>query len=135
MAIRRQNKHFQERVLLSFDHGQLVDASLSTKLFTVPPGRKFRLDRAWYNNPTGLVAHAANFFDIQLLKDATVMANHSTEVGQEGTITADTPVYLVASATDDDLVADAGDELILTLDENGTSTLELGRLVIEGRLL
>ncbi len=134
MAIRRQNKLLQERISIPFDHIS-VTADLTVKLWDVPSGRKFRLERVLYNNVTGLAQDGTNFFDIQILKGATVMANHSTETGQEGTLTADTPVELVLSATDANLVADGGDVISLFLEEGGAATLPAGVFVLEGRLL
>ena len=134
MAVRRENKFLQERVLLPYDHAQAT-ADVTTKLWAVPSGRSFRLDRVWYNNPTGLAADAANYFNVIVQKGSITMANWSTETGQEGALSADTPVELAKSATDADLVADGGDVISLKLDETGTQTLPAGRLVIEGRLL
>lgn len=134
MAIRRENKVEQERITIPFDHVS-VTADLTVKLWDIPTGRKFRLERVLYNNVTGLAQDGTNFFDIQILKGATVMANHSTETGQEGTLTADTPVELVLSSTDANLVADAADVISLFLEEGGTATLPAGVFVLEGRLL
>jgi len=58
---------------------------------------------------------------------------HTTETGEEGTLTADTPVELVASATDLDTIVAADDVLTLNLNEDGTATLPAGTGVIEGR--
>jgi hypothetical protein len=124
----------QQRVVLQFDNpSEAADATV--KIYKVPAGRKFRLDKARYINPTGLVQDAANYFNIKVLKTTTVMANWSTLTGQQGSIAADTFVDLVLSATDANRVA-AGDEVIsVFFDEGGDTTLPAGRLVLEGRLL
>jgi hypothetical protein len=135
---RREDTLLQERVLLPYDHAQ-VTADTTVKLWQVPAGRKFRLDRVYYNNPTGLAVDASNFYNIAVQKNdgvtPVVMANHSTETGEEGTLTGDTPVELVLAADGAARVADAGDDIELLLDEDGTATLPAGRVVIEGRLL
>jgi len=132
MSLKLKNDHFQERVSFALTHGA-VTATTAEKVWS--PTRKFLLERVWYNNPTGLAEDPTDFFDIQILKGATVAANHSTETGREGTLTADTPVELVLSATQANRVFDAGDVMSLNLDEGGTATLPAGRLMIEGRYL
>jgi hypothetical protein len=94
-----------------------------------------RIDSVRYVNPTGLVADAANYFDVQLKVRAAVAANWSTETGEEGTLTADTWVDLSLTSTLTDLVLAADDEISLTLDETGTATLPAGRVVVFGRYL
>lgn len=134
MALRK-NKLLQERLLLPGSHVS-VTADTTVKLWTVPAGRKFRLDRVWYNNVTGLAEDVTNFFTVVIQKGATVMASWSTETtAGDGSLVADTPVDLTKTATDADLVADAGDVISLLLDEDGAATLPAGSFVIEGRLL
>lgn len=133
-APRRENKHLQEQIVLAYEHVS-VTADTTVKLWTIPTGRQFRVDGVWYNNVTGLAVDVTNFFDIQVLKGSTVMANWSTETGQEGALVADTPVDLTLSATDANRVAAAADVISLKLDEDGTATLPAGRIVIRGRLL
>jgi hypothetical protein len=116
-----------------YEHGQLTD-DLTVKLFKVPTGRKYRLDRAIYVNPTGLAADAENYFNIKVrVKSTTIAANWSTETGTQGTIGADTFVTLALSATDANLVASGGDEVSAFFDETGTATLPPGRIILEGR--
>lgn len=123
-----------EEINLEYDHAQ-VTADTTVKLYKVPAGKKFRLIGADYINPTGLVQDAANYFDIKVLKDATVMANWSTLTGAQGTIAADTFVALVNAAADADLVANAAAIIALFLDETGVATLPAGRIVIRGVLI
>ncbi len=120
--------------MLTLDHAALT-ADLTVKLYQVPTGKKLRIDRVTYVNPTGLVADGTNFFDIVVLNAAAVAANHSTETGQEGTIAADTFIDLVLSSTDADLVVASGADVSVFFDEDGTATLPVGRIVIEGRLV
>ena len=116
------------------DHDHLaITATGTTKLFKAD--RKWRLDRAQLVNPTGLAADAVNFFVIELKQGAVVLATWSTEVGQEGALVAATFVDLVLSATVADLVLDPDQELSLVFTENGTQTLPLGRVQIEGRYI
>lgn len=123
----------QEPFLLAFDHVQ-VTADTTIKLFKVPDGKSLRIDGVDYVNPTGLAADASNHFNLKILKGAsTVMANWSTETGQQGEIAADTFVAMTLSATDANLVAAGADVISLFLDETGTQTLPAGRVVIRGR--
>lgn len=132
---RDKNELLAERVQLGpIDHIQ-VTADTVVKLWTVPAGRKFRLRRAVYINPTGLAADPTNYFDVEVLKGATVMAKWSTLTGSDGALVADTPTTLALSATDASRVAAAGDVISLSLNETGTATLPAGRIVIEGELL
>jgi hypothetical protein len=123
-----------ERVIIPYDHIQ-VTADTTIKLFTVPAGKKLRLLKAEYVNPTGLAQDATNYFTIKVLKGATVMASWSTLTGAQGTIAADTFVDLVNSATDADLVADAAAVISLFLDETAAATLPAGRIVLHGVLV
>lgn len=115
---------------MGFDHAQ-VTADTTIKLWS--PDRKFRIDRVWYNNPTGLAKDATNFFDVQILNAALLAFNWSTETGEEEDLAADTPVDLVVSATDANTVVPADTAISLKLAEGGTATLPAGRVVFEGR--
>lgn len=133
---RRKNDLLQERVVLAYDHVE-VTGDLTVKLWKVPAGRSFRLDRALYINPTGLAEDASNHFNVKVLKGSTIMANWSTDSDLAGTnsIPADTFIDLTLSSTDADTVAAAADVISLFLDETGTQTLPAGRVVLEGRLI
>jgi len=131
---RRKNNTDEERVLLQYENASLT-ADLTYKLWEVPAGRKFRLDRVTYVNPTGLAEDAANYFNVSVNNGATLAANWSTETGQEGTLAADTFVDLTLATAEADRIFAAGDELSAVFDETGTATLPAGQLVIEGRLL
>jgi hypothetical protein len=116
-------------VSMFYEHGSLT-ADTTVKLFAAVS--EFLLESARYINPTGLAADAANYFNIKLVETAVVMANWSTETGQEGTIAADTFVDLtLGTAADRTLAAD--EELSIFFDETGTATLPAGRIQIEGR--
>lgn len=128
---RRPNDLMSERVVLGpVDHAE-VTGDTTVKLWKVPAGRKFRLDRALYINPTGLALDANNYFVVSVKKGSTIMASRSTETDA---IAADTPTALTLSATAADQVAAADDVISLVLDETGTATLPAGKLVLEGRL-
>lgn len=137
MAFLRANVLLAERFQLGpVEHAQVTQTT-SVKLWSVPAGRKFRLDRALYINPTGLAEDATNWFVVAVQKGSTNMAAWSTDADEAGTnsIPANTPLELTLSATQADRVAVAGDVISLTLTEGGTATLPAGRIVIEGRLL
>ena len=116
---RRKDKSRAESRTICYDH-IAVTADTTVKLWKVPAGRSFRVTRAFYNN--------------KILNAALVAASWDTTTGQQGTLTADTPVDLVLSATDANRVLPAGTVLSLFLDETGTATLPAGRVVIEGDL-
>lgn len=131
---RRKNDLLQERVLYPLTNASTA-ATVAEKVWTVPAGRSLRLDGAWYNSPTGLAAHASNYFTITVKKGSTVMASWSTQVGAQGTLTADTPVSLVLSATDANTVAAAADVITVSYTLSGTQTLPAGRMTLNFRLV
>lgn len=121
---------------------RLTNASISATAsekhgWSVPVGRKFRVDRVIYNNLTGLAADASNYFTIALkgAVSGTVYASWSTQTSAQGALTADTPVTLVLNATDANLVLAAGEFPQATFTKTGTQTLPVGALVFEGRLI
>ena len=130
--MRRPNNHEWERTTWILENASLT-ATTERQLFLVPTGRTWKLDRATYINPTGLAVDATNFFTLQVLNDATVMADWSTEttVG-EGAIPADAHATLVNSSTAADLVAAAADVISVNYAEDGTATLPAGMIIIEG---
>lgn len=97
--------------------------------------RQFLVEQVRYVNPTGLAADASNHFDIQVKNGATVVANWSTETGEEGALTADLHVDLSLSTVAGALLLDVDDVLSLNLAETGTQTLPAGRIQIEGRYI
>ncbi len=111
----------------------LDNASLTADTTVVldTPTRRFRVVESRYYNATGLVAHAANYFNIKVLLGATVAANWSTETGEEGTIAAATTVSFSAPSDISDSAAAGGTLLSVLYDETGTATLPAGRLVID----
>lgn len=133
----RKNQFLQEREIIVYDHAQ-VTANTTIKLFEVAEGRKLRIEKVTYVNPTGLTVDVTNFYDVQVIKGAaTVLANWSTETGQEGLIPADQFIELVNSLTDLDMVVVGGAPasagiISLFLEEGGVQTLPAGRIVIEG---
>lgn len=135
----RRESHDQDQVAMGpFPHIE-VTATTTVKLFKVPAGKRFRVERVEYLNPTGLAEHADNWFNIQLQKGAsTVIANHNTDSDEDGTIAADTFTDLGLTATDEDRVivggaAAAADTAKLVLTEGGTATLPAGQIMVYGR--
>lgn len=134
MIARAKNDFYQEKVVLTFDNAS-VATDETHKVWKVPAGRTFRLDKVMHINPTGLVQDASNYFNVKVMNGATVMANWSTQTGAQGTLTANTFVNLVLSATDLNRVAAASAELAIFFDETGASTFPAGRTILEGRIL
>lgn len=134
---RRKNELFQEYWTTTHEHAALT-ATTTVKLWTVPAGKKLRIDRVWYNNPTGLAGHGTDAFMLEIKNGATVVNTvFNTDTGDAGgaSLDADTPTTGTPSATDANLVLSADDVLTAVFTEDGTATLPAGRLVIEGRLL
>lgn len=132
----RLNDPDTERVVMTFDHAALT-ATTTTKLWKVPTGRRFKVERASYINPTGLVGDGTNAFMGEVKNGSTVVATlFNTDTGDAGgaSLAADTFVEGTLSATAANLWLAAGDILSAVLTEDGTATLPAGRLVIEGRL-
>lgn len=65
MPYPRRNEIAQERIPFGEAHAQAT-AGFGVSLCKVPTGRKLRVDRVGYYNPTGLAAHADNWFKITL---------------------------------------------------------------------
>lgn len=108
-----------------------VSADTTTKIAAVKL-RSVRVERVWLSVPVGVVADATNFVTFKILKGSTVVASWATSVAGQGTITAATPVEMVLSATvANRFLADA-DILSVFVDVNGTITVPLGRVVVEG---
>lgn len=133
---RRPIKFEQERISFPLDHAALTSTT-TIKLYKAPAGRKFRLDRILYINPTGLAADATNAFKLEVKNGSTLMSTvfntDSDDVPAGASIAADTfvePSIIAAAA-----VLAATEELSLVFTEDGTSTLPAGRIHIEGRLL
>lgn len=109
-----------------------VLADTTIKLHKVK-GRALRIDRVYLNLPAGLAGNASNYCNFKLLKNAsTVIANWSTLNTAQTTITANTPVEMVVSATLASRSLADGDQLSLFLDVTGTPTVPPGRIVVEG---
>ena len=111
-----------------------VTADTTLFLFEAHSGRAFLVEEVVYYNATGLAADAANYFNIKVQHGGgpTVVANWSTETGQEGTIAADTPVRLTLGSN---VIIPPDTRVNLFLDETGTATLPAGVLQVIGRYL
>lgn len=133
---RRSNQFLQERIAFAVDHAELT-ATTTMKLYKAPAGRKFRLDRALYLNPTGLAADNTNAFSGAIKNGSAIMATlfntDGNDVPAGASLAADTFVEGVVSTTL--AVLAAGETLDITFTEDGTATLPAGRIYIEGRLL
>lgn len=129
MEPRIPQTRYQERLHIPFAHAQATADVAAAWLWQAPgtTSRLWRVNGVKYNNPTGLAAGAAGF-DVQILKGAAgpIVAHWNTVTGQQGALVADTPVDLVLSATDANLIIPGGTSLYLLLDETGDSTLPAG---------
>ncbi len=135
--MRRPEPYEAEKFTLGYDHAALTD-TLAVKLYKVPTGRRLRIDRISYINPTGLVGHGTDAFAGEVKNGSTVVASlFNTDTGDAGgaSLAADTFVEGVLNATDANRVLAAGDILSAVFTEDGSATLPAGHLVIEGRLL
>jgi len=106
-------------------------ASASVKIWGSDE-RAFRIERVWYNNPTGLAADTTNYFDVTITDGTNILASWSTKTTSQGALTADTPVNLVLAAAHD--VA-PNLSLVVTCTLHGTQTLPAGRIVVSGHSL
>ncbi len=138
MAMNRYaNDNLFERFSIPLDHAALT-ATTTTKFWKAPSGRKFRVDRVLYINPTGLVGDGTNAFQLEVKNGSTLICLvFNTDTGDAGgaTLAVDTFVEPALTATDADRVLAAGDILSAVFTEDGTATLPAGRLIVEGRLL
>ena len=133
MATLLYRNEFTQDVILGPFANASVTGDTAIRVLTVPTGRKLRITGAKHYNPTGLATSATDYFVIEVLKNATVAASFSTLTGADGTIAAGADVTLNLSATDANLVLDAGDTLSVNLNETGTATLPAGQTVIFAR--
>lgn len=117
--------------VFQLSHAQAT-ADTTQFFFETPAERGLIVTEVVYYNATGLAADPTNFFDIQIKHGTTVVANWSTETGQEGTIAADTPVRLTNGSN---LVIPPGTRVNLFLDEDATATLPAGEVVLYGNLI
>lgn len=98
-------------------------------------GRSVRIDRVQLNLTTTLTANASNYCTFKLLKGAsTVIASWSTNTTPtgNGTITANTPVAMIMTATGANQFLGDTDELSLFLDVTGTPTVPPGSITVVG---
>lgn len=127
--VRRTNDLLQEPFHVLYPHGQAnADANFTVFEFA----RRCRITRVTLVNPTGLAQDVANYVDTRIMNGAVVVANWSTQTGQEGSITADTSVELTLSTDSAELVFEAGDSLVLDFNVTGTGVLPAGHVNVEG---
>jgi len=129
-AAPRNPSNYQSRWWASKDYAS-VSATTVYGLHKVKT-RSIKVLRAHLHTDTTITVNASNYVNFQVLKGATVIANWSTQTGQQGTITAGTPVELVLSGTlANTFLADA-DLLTLSITITGTLTTPTGCLVVDG---
>lgn len=126
----RPPANHQERFSIAFDVVS-HNATASAKIWGTKE-RAFRIDRAWYNNPTGLAADTTNYFVITLTDGTNILASWSTLTTAQGALSADTPVHLVNATVHD---VPPNTSLVLTCTLHGTQTLPAGRIVVDGHSL
>lgn len=133
-AKRKLDTLFQVPWFRDMDHGS-TSASLTVKLFTVPAGKTLRIDRIWYNNPTGLAGAAGDGFKAEVKNGSTVLNTlFNTDTDDGGaSLAADSPITGANAASSASMVLAAGSVLALVLTKTGTSTLPAGNIFIEGR--
>jgi hypothetical protein len=95
--------------------------------------RDFRVEKISYVNDTGLAENATNFFNIEAKNGSAVVADWSTETGEDGTIAAAT--FVILNLVEAERVLSAGDTLTILFTEDGTTTLPPGKFQIEGHYL
>lgn len=134
MATRRKDRYRSEKITLSYDPASTA-ATFANILYTVPAGRRLRITRVMYNNPTGLAGNVSNFYVIQILNAALQAFSWSTSTAGQSTLTANTPVEFVKNATDANAVLPAGTSLSYNATLTGAATLPAGRVVIEADLI
>lgn len=132
MSAPRTKSTVQEKFVFTYTHADCA-ADKTTQIWKVPTGRNFTIDRVLYVNPTGLAAHASNYFTIKILNAALVVSSWSTLTGSDGTLTADTLV--VPTITAANILVPSATVVSLFLDLTGTQTLPAGTITVEGRLL
>lgn len=135
--MRRIDRYRAERVTLQYDFASSADADISARLYEVPAGRTFVMERAYVNLPAGLAENAANWVDFQIKNAAVVVANWSTDLDLAGTntIAANTPKTLTPNADPATKAFAAGEFVDFLANEDGTTTIPAGRVVVEGYLL
>lgn len=105
----------------------------ATQKFHTNATRIFRVDSVEYLNPTGFVQDTTNFWTVSLKNGSTTVASWSTQTSAQGTIAPATPVQLVLSATDANLVFAAGDIFSAVMTKTASpAPLPPGRLTVHG---
>lgn len=69
------------------------------------------------------------------LTDVATGVDTDSDGAGTNTLVADSPVSLTLSATATNLIFDADEHVYFVAEENGTATLPIGRMVVEGRYL
>ncbi len=119
---------------MSGGKSDFFNATETFKLFTIPTGKRVRIDKVELLVDGGVTGHASNFWDFEVRKDATVMHEYSTDSADEGTLAADTLTDMTASTTDENLVANETDIVSLVLTKNASAAdMSPGRIKLHAR--
>lgn len=133
---KRPNTLLSEAWSVEFAHAA-IPTTETDKLYKVPAGRKLRLDRITYINPTGLVGDNTNAFSMQIKNAATLVSlvfnTDTDDVPAGASLAADTFIDQAPTVPTAAVFA-AGDIVSVVITEDGASTLPAGRLKLEGRL-
>lgn len=110
-------------------------ATATVHLYKVPAGRKFRLERVLYINPTGLALDAANAFKGEVKDGSTVMSTvFDTLTGDTGSAALAANTFREPTIVTAARVAAAADVVDFVATLSGTQTLPAGSIILEGRL-
>lgn len=123
----------EEPFLVDVDHPAVTADDLGNYILEVPADRWLKIERVTLYNETGLAGDGTNFFAIRVEDEVpTTYAEHSTDSGEEGTITADTPTDV---AVENSGLVPPGSRLNLDLEEGGAATLPVGKIQLVARYL
>lgn len=85
-------------VEIGFSHVGAIAATTTVGVIQTKADRHFVVDEVVYDNPTGYVQDATNYYILSVQRGATVIAQWSLLTGAQGTIAADTFVTFVNQA-------------------------------------
>lgn len=131
---KRPNEFLQEPYILRYEHvANANGGTVTTKLDKLT--RRMKVTRVKYINPTGLAEHSTNVGIISIKNGATVVATWRTDADDmvaDASIPANTFMDLTLATDTADRVFEIDDVLSLVVDEEGTTTVPAGRVVVEG---
>jgi hypothetical protein len=127
--MRGENFNLQETFVMPFRHDETT-ADVAKTLYEF--ARRARITRVSYVSDGGLADDASNFADVRVKSGSVVLANWSTQTGQQGDLPDNESVEMILAADTTTLVLDAGEALTLDVNASGTVTLPPGMVSIEG---